>query len=141
MLQGQGTYTSPDGSFHSEGEFQAGVRQGRGRGVYAGRRADGAEDGSQRSTRSGPGARLSAPPTARERPLAGTLAREFDLTRVAATAQRSVANWWVRWAGERTHDLFNVWKDAANRADLGRRLAAAVGAPAFVRALTELTVL
>jgi hypothetical protein len=63
--------------------------------------------------------------------LAGTLAREFDLTRVAASAQRSVANWWVRWAGERTHDIFCVWKDAVDRADRGRRLAAAVGAPAF----------
>jgi len=75
---------------------------------------------------------LGETPVGSQLGLAGLLARELDVTRVGATAQRAIANWWVRWAGERTHDVFCVWKDAVDRADWVRRLAAAAGAAAFV---------
>ena len=64
--------------------------------------------------------------------LALSRAREIGLTRAPATAQRDVANWWVRWAGERTHGIFCAWKYAVNQAARRRRLVAAVGAPVFV---------
>ena len=38
------------------------------------------------------------------------LADEFELTRVPLHRWRGLTNWWLRWAGSRSHDLCTLWK-------------------------------
>ena len=46
--------------------------------------------------------------------IARLLADEFELTRVPAHRLRGLVNWWLRWAGSRSHDLCATWQKEVN---------------------------
>ena len=46
--------------------------------------------------------------------IARTLAIEFDTARVPAHRLRGLTNWWLRWAGERSHALCLLWQSELN---------------------------
>lgn len=49
--------------------------------------------------------------------IARILACEFDNSRVPSHRWRGLTNWWLRWAGSRTHELFLLWQSEANALD------------------------
>jgi hypothetical protein len=85
-------------------------------------------------------ASLDQSPVGHQDGLAKRLAVEFEYTRVPAHRLRRTVDEWLFWAGRRLHELCVLWKDevdladrlAALRAVGGGRLAAHVGAAAFV---------
>ena len=60
---------------------------------------------------------------------ARVIAAEFDRSCVPAHRWRGLTNWWLRWAGSRSHDLLSLWQSEVNALDARNRLLAPRVAP------------